>query len=105
LLAVLATADTFLDAYGKIYEDLNDTETIYGLNATNWGRNVHMAYITTFSAVALEMCAWAVFIFLESRSTNTQSRVSQAKPERKVTTAHKVLIIPLFRKSRSPSTS
>jgi hypothetical protein len=75
-IVVLGVVDAFLDAYGQIFAESNSTEMFYGLDATNWYRNLHMTYTTVYCAAALEMFACAVFIFNKSRPTNTHSKVS-----------------------------
>jgi hypothetical protein len=76
LIVVLGVADAFLAAYGQIFAESNSTEMVYGLDATNWYRNLHMTYTTVYCAAALEMFACAVFIFNRPRRAKTQRKVS-----------------------------
>jgi hypothetical protein len=76
LLAVFRIVDAFLDAYGQIFIQINAPEVAWGINISNWYRNIHLTYMALFCAVTLEMFACAVFIFNKSRPKTTQSRVS-----------------------------
>jgi hypothetical protein len=76
LLVVLGVVDGFLAGYGQIFADTNSPETFYGLDASDWYRNLHMAYTTIYCAAALEMFACAVFIFNKSKPANTRRKVS-----------------------------
>lgn len=76
LLAVFRVVDAFLAAYGQIFIQINAPEMAWGINISNWYKNIHLTYTSLFCAVALEMFACAVFIFNKSRPENMQSGVS-----------------------------